>query len=727
MKKRNYFNVLNRISFILLICLATSCSDDNIPSYWDEETKEYMLNLGNAQSEETLPITATGSWTIETEGGWFCVYPETGTGNAEVTIFIESNPETEEKRDGVLRVVFDNKGQKEQVLNLLQHVNSDGGVITDNGILGYGYDIFGYYANPSSVRGAEIFSESKIKAAQLKTSDKLTSEVSLKKASESSRTGTSVTEFSRKFKIDAGISGSYLGFSGEVKSSFGENYQENGEDEYAQFSYKYIEKRINLTLAVIDGYEEFLSDAAYKAINGTKNLYQGEKGIKRLIDNYGTHVVVSGYLGGRVDYSMLIHRSQISDDYEINAYLKASYSGFFSVSAEVDTKYSESYKKNQSHCEISINAVGGNIRVSKKEDLDQWHKNVVDGAWVLMDFDENSLIPIWELCEDETRANTIKEYVLNNHYIEQVGDIFKAETKKIDIPDFSETKTGSLVKTVTIDGVPVAEICNEYIPGISRNSRVTVIYPIVDGKTVLSAGLFVGSNKLPPIQVSWSNTVFPEVTSSSEPIGQVNTVYLKGKKITTSIPMGSSNVIDCDVSDYYMTGYKGENLYDYPVVKVGKYFWLREDYTANKDFKGGHEPTHLGSYYTEGSSHTWPGSMPEGWEVPSVQHGKDLIVYVENNSGRLRTVSSITGMNFLKDCWYILTGWEDYPYGFVNWTYTKKTGLFSYWLQDRKWLNVYTNGTSMDVGNPPNVGKPTYNNGFDLWPYAGGLLRYVRK
>ena len=68
-----------------------------------------------------------------------------------------------------------------------------------------------------------------------------------------------------------------------------------------------------------------------------------DEGFKKLIRDYGTHVIVRSGLGGRIRRSMEVDLTKVSSSYDVKAYVKASYEGAVDASAEVDEHYKESY------------------------------------------------------------------------------------------------------------------------------------------------------------------------------------------------------------------------------------------------------------------------------------------------------------------------------------------------------------------------------------------------
>ncbi|MBQ4462052.1 MAG: hypothetical protein IJP62_05305 [Treponema sp.] len=240
-------------------------------------------------------------------------------------------------------------------------------------------------------------------------------------------------------------SGNTFLFTGELKASYGSDYKETGSEEYGIYSYnsQLGSYKIDTSEMIDNAVDEnpdgsftnnYLTDGAYKAIYGLTSAYKGEAGIKKLLDTYGTHVIVSGIMGGRRDYSMRIKTSKIDDDFVIEGYLKAGYKNKFgdtddkaeeaydvNLEADVVARYEEKMKEDSTFYTSSINSVGGAPRLVLSEK--DWIGTLTDDNAALMSFQSNSLVPIWDLCLDEERAKAIENAAIA-YAKEQSNDFF---------------------------------------------------------------------------------------------------------------------------------------------------------------------------------------------------------------------------------------------------------------------------------------------------------------
>ncbi|MBQ3671841.1 MAG: hypothetical protein II921_10280, partial [Treponema sp.] len=405
--------------------------------------------------EQTLAdaITASVPWTIEEyyDGDydtWAVLSTEKSDATTETTTKITLNIE-DNMAEFWAGVTYDEKGNPDMsaaempkdrttVLHVLNAAgkqvaaitltqtgtNLTGGLVTGSVIssnhqyVGRGYDIFtGAWANPYDVKKSSIISMEKMENRgksiefQAHTDSEYTT-----------YTGKTLKELTDSFNISADVSANIYKFSGEVKASYGSNYKETGSEEYAIYYYKarlgayWIDRSEMIDRAVIKNEDgtftnQYLSDGAFDAIYG-KGSYAGEAGIKKLISAYGTHVIISGIMGGRRDYTMRMTSTGIEKGFNVSACVKAGYKSLWrSVDAEVSSDYKEMAKNSAQYCSTKVKSFGGstNLSLSEKEWQDEKYLNMNTAA--LIDFEEDSLVPIWELCMDEKRASAIRKYI----------------------------------------------------------------------------------------------------------------------------------------------------------------------------------------------------------------------------------------------------------------------------------------------------------------------------
>ena len=223
----------------------------------------------------------------------------------------------------------------------------------------------------------------------------------------------------------------------------------------------------------------------------------------------------------------------------------------------------------------------------------------------LIEFDsEDDLLPLYELVdttltEAADGVNGMARYVAFKEWFENVllenpailtqqkdmnSYITTVPTKIEPLAQMTDAKDDeSLVRDIYLsNGNHVARICSEYIPKINSSKRVSVIYPMVNGKCRYNLGIFCGDEDSYPAKVSWGweeDPSTPVITSMPEyGQGLHNVAYLRGNHLTLEADPKFKD------SDYSTTTSKpyvliaDDNTYN--LVKINDYMWCRDTYNG---------------------------------------------------------------------------------------------------------------------------------------------------
>lgn len=637
MKKQNKTNRWLAALLMLGAVMFTGCVDkdnpivepQNVVAFADNALTDGVLLVDPYADNMTFDITTNGEWRIEQDARFFSVEPESGSGPATVTLFLQTN-NREERKTGHLTVVFPANEAQNQTVTIEQKwkgempTNADP-ISKTNKIyaVGYSYDATGYYASPNSVK-AEVFDTSKLisKGKLGLNSPEVTKEDNVV-------TGSSITELTNKLAVKAEANGGFGKFKAEAQASFNMDYAKSNNYEYA---IAYLDLAVytasfDLTLGQLVG--KYMTDEAYEDINGETRMYASSRkdGLKNLIRDYGTHVVMSATLGGRVRYSMQVDISNITTAYDVEAYAKASYSGMFgSGSASVDDKFKTSYEQNKSKIATKLDVLGGDEILSKKlgsldgfnkANLDAWVESCREDNMALVGFLPGSLVPLYELVDQEIypeRYNELKNY-MENGIAADYSSYDCGTVTEFEVPSFNSS--GTLIKDVNVGGQWVGQVCEEYIPNINRASRVTVVYPVVNNTPRYNMGFFLGNDTHKPARVSWDGTNAAVYEYADLDFGAVNKLYLRGASISPELADGTEPRKGT-VKDEYLSAFTR----DYILVKIFDNIWMREDYQATR--KGSGYNLTDKEYTTNGGNIFYNLSLafdsqfpPSGWQIAS--------------------------------------------------------------------------------------------------------------
>ena len=654
---------------IAVVTFAACSSSDDVSKYvadvslpaGTEKTADADILVEAGAHEFTFDIKTEGKWTVTSQNRFLRVQNAEGTGNGTVTVAVQNNfpgHESENKTITVEQKYLGDYGGNADVIKPSNKIYA----------VGYSYDATDYYANPSAVK-LEIFDTKAMIDKKVLAVNAVEG-----KLVENTVTGSSVSEMSNKLSAKASVEGSYCGFKGEVKSSFDMEHFKSSNYEYAlsYVDFGIRKASVNKSLETLKFY--YMNDDAYNDINGVPMVKRNgnvrisyksnDEGFKRLIRDYGTHVIVRSCLGGRIRRSMEVDLTKVSSSYDVKAYVKASYSGAVDASAEVDEHYKESYKESKEAVNLNIDVLGGNDQMSKnlmsregftKENLQNWKNSVKEDNMALVSFDEGALIPIYELvdrdatvAEDgfsgEDRYLALKGYIDNNMGKDPDFSYYNCGTVfEFNIPTFENKWNNTLIKDIYCDGHWVAQVCNEYIPEINRTERVTVVYPVIVNQPRYYMGFFLGNDSHKPARVAWSGTSVSIEEYDDLNFGSVSKLYLRGASIKTA-PHEGMETKTCETKEEYLQGLKGAGTnyqgekYNYPIVKIFNNIWIRENYKhqvkdaqPHRDWSENNMNSHEVYYWISYAEQ----ACPSGWRLPTMDDYQKMVDKLTRNGHSL--------------------------------------------------------------------------------------------
>ncbi|HER08951.1 MAG TPA: hypothetical protein ENO20_08590 [Bacteroides sp.] len=267
--------------------------------------------------------------------------------------------------------------------------------------LGSGYDVFEKYADVSQVK-AQILDYRKL------SKDGLVEKKTLEHSTFHTSAGTSITEYSQSLNISVGLSGSYMFFSGSVKTNFSSNRYQY--DSYSFATYHSMINKHQLRLPADwngDDLKPYLQSQAKSKLNDPSVSPQ------EIFQVYGTHCLSGLVIGGRLDYSVSARTRDLKENVSIGVYAEASFSkGFGSGTLNTDvineTEYNQFAQSMEKHLEVYGGSSELGQHIINKDDYDAWINSIHDNL-VFCNFTQNGLIPVWEFCDDDTRKAELQD------------------------------------------------------------------------------------------------------------------------------------------------------------------------------------------------------------------------------------------------------------------------------------------------------------------------------
>jgi len=272
-------------------------------------------------------------------------------------------------------------------------------------VLGYGYDVFGNYADQNSKKRYCLFKYSDFSEVPIGSYrysvPKFFILENISKNITKTVSGESIRDYARSLSSEVGLSGETMFFKGSINSSF--NSSTSGTEQ--KFYYSYMDANTKWRVSFDERDLPMLKsilDPRFK-----QDLMSMEP--TRLFELYGTHYIASAYLGGRADLTSESVISNQTNTTDISVAIEASYK-MVSGNTSLDSKYATTLKKAQTQTNLTV--VGGNSQYANDiKNNPETYRLWADGIErmpVLCDFDKNSLKPIWEFCENSTRRDQLK-------------------------------------------------------------------------------------------------------------------------------------------------------------------------------------------------------------------------------------------------------------------------------------------------------------------------------
>lgn len=267
-----------------------------------------------------------------------------------------------------------------------------------NKYLGYGYDIFGGYAQEKSIKNYCIFDIEKIKQ------DIEFSELSYDMIE--AIYGNSIEEYSKRLAMKVGLKENVFYFYNYLLDTFpDESIKKN--IFFTTFMETKISSRISLKSKTLYDMRELLSDDFKEELKIKKASY--------IFDKYGTHFITSAYLGNRVDF---ISTSQLWNEENSNELLISLNEKFKEIreNKKLKVEHNEILERAETKVKLCVNS-GEELIIkdfSNTKYIYQFNL-IVDkqnNRQELCNFDKDSLFPIWDLADNSKRSQDLKlEYI----------------------------------------------------------------------------------------------------------------------------------------------------------------------------------------------------------------------------------------------------------------------------------------------------------------------------
>ncbi len=510
------------IAIVILFLSLTGCSDLSCDEsiHGSADTAENVIKIGGEEGLVTIPaavgikavgVNDNGFLTISGDGKLYCERNDGGTVRREVVDI--------ECADGSTRqMVCEQSPATRSAGSTLRQFYRHYGI-------GYSYDaVNGQYCNLADFR-CQVLNRAVLDSVQNVAKVDLLNVNRKMELTAESNVYTSVTEYIAHCNFDASVSGSIVFVSGSASKTCS-IFEDGIKDTYllhdrisydaAEYVLYYLDVR-----EYAKKYPKLLTSSFRAAIDKLR-ASNDMKAVDDFIYTYGTHVVTYAKLGAAMTLDVQVDAIKFESKESEEALSQAAIATLFKEASST-ASYEKNYKVlRDSRC--SFDVVGGDVSlfdqlagVSSFDNKDlpsdlesKWLKSIKfdddDITNSNVELVDMTVVPIWDFIPDEQIAQRVEARVTGNMALamDQVGNrnfintSFSAHPKSVYCSvggsAYSQYANPETVNIIAANR-PVATVCHEYVPEISKTEKVYVAYPIYEGRVKLTSGLCIYGGK----------------------------------------------------------------------------------------------------------------------------------------------------------------------------------------------------------------------------------------
>ena len=561
-----------------------------------------------------------GAITVNANADWLTLKTDTLPKDGIISLATTDN-KSSTRREALL--TFSSATGTKATLRLYQRCIADDDVNADpaaDGYLGYGYDIYQSLDNPMAVRKTHaVLSLDQLRTQSSDITYEVVHENRLSRTDFNIYSARSISEYATLLTNSA--SNTEVKLMG-CKQNCDQLQQVTRKEDLmvSNVAYGVMQKAV-WSRTIDRGALMHLRDAGMQLftfefkqdlqkVTGQTGAARADA-LVRLLDKYGTHVVIQADYGGKIDYTFTMTKTG-SLRYDEELRCQAEFTLGRLPKAEWSDKQS-SVLSSSKQTQGAINITGGSAATRQQLQQDVKGLGAADGLppehllqWLgsinysdhpgtdeTLDVVHFDIIPLWDLFTGDLQRE-VMHAVLSRADLSscKVSDaIANIDLYWIDLSkavQFGIDDNATLSRIVYVKGVPVLNVCSEYVPMIRADERVNIAYPIYNNKVGLSlgfSGLFLGDGIHQPAYVMFDKTdcyVEPITTLTGETVlNQIG--YVGGNLYHDRHQLPFQNVTPETHDDFFIYRYNGET-HTTPVVKVGASFWTRRDITHGMGF-----------------------------------------------------------------------------------------------------------------------------------------------
>lgn len=662
------------ILFVAVLSLMTACQDKrediSVPPLSLSETevtigplgRYYAVNIGNVSPDDSVVAASTSSDWVQVDE----------LSSSMIRIYV--CPNDDESRRSATVCITTNLGGS-ATLSVIQRSDAEsdanalptGDNLTVQGRVGFGYDLMCDYMDPKSATEL-IFDYNALLLAEREYGT-IVAQDRRNRLDYTLHTAYSIAEMAENLMSEQTDGVSFFGLSRKMTKyksvqSFRNEAQSYGFAKISKIvATRYIDMG-KIDALIREGQTNIFTDEFRKCYEAVIKD-PSESVIQSMVKKYGTHVVTYADLGGRLEYTINFQAEQVSRD-EMEATMKYKNGNYRDSDSRRRLE-----KLNNTWSSMNVTVFGGSPEAADalqhaspttntnqqipSDLLAAWTNTIVNDAEHQKNLAMSNcrLIPIWQLFPQENIRNAVLSYIIrlseNMMLSPETRELLglsgykKFGVNRLNLYGFGTDENATLVKVAYVDNVPMLEICNEYVPQIRGDKRVTIVYPVVGQRSNIRRGVFPGNGENPPCEVSFDDEggCYVAQIEGYHPGDVLDTLfYIDGALYPESMNVP---VTDADSKLYLedqalITEHRNGQIYfqsKTPIVKIGSGYWGRNCIKKPKDLFGTDTILYFSpignSERVSGQDWGYPIEGREMWFFPEGNVMNVLLNYLGNN------------------------------------------------------------------------------------------------
>lgn len=581
---------------LMSLTALSSCSDENDELQLPGGSEEVLV-LAAANSFYDLKLPDGQAWKVESFPEWASPLNAGGNAGEKLTLFVETNDNDEDRTGEVLVKA----GNADLCYQLKQHGrmsdDSNGEIISDPNLkmtygTGFTVNVFGdsktdkyQLMGRSPLNFAKLFTELKTIGEE----DAMFKEQTYFSETESV-TGSTQTTLANKWSVDAGLDVGITGFKLNVSGGFSKNTSSDTKYSYAITEIKHVIGSTYLRAGAInylvDNNKDIFQYSFKQLVDKLTKNPNDKTAMKKMLDTYGTHLIVQGTLGGELKLSMQMTVTDKLSGQDIHAALDL---GSKVINAKGDFKMNEKEKELSENTAISLTTYGGSnvfslapgsdfvtfqTYVKNKVNLDKWAATIKD--WKQPKVIDIQTMPIYDLMPTPELRRTLMEYMIGEYQKEKYENqnVEYTGTNLYKITGIANTDNRNMSANLYIPEIDLkVEAKNGMVDFLSTTEPSIVIYSGTENDISYDKGFFIGSDTRQPCKF-WKDQdgKYQKEVFDRLPAKALDVVYADANGELTIAPKGDPMVYKEIQAKWKfdLTGKSGEYHITRDVTLTGK-------------------------------------------------------------------------------------------------------------------------------------------------------------